>query len=133
MAPAELTRVVASQDIHGEHPDRPASATLQWDSGVRVVAGGVVLIGRDPVPALGERVDRRLAVGKESVGVSKTHLMLTVAAGGITVTDRLSTNGVRIERSDGSVVQCAPGVPTAVREGDRVRFGGRSILVAPSA
>lgn len=133
IAPAELTRVVASQDIHGEHPDRPASATLQWDSGVRVVAGGVVLIGRDPVPALGERVDRRLAVGKESVGVSKTHLMLTIAAGGITVTDRLSTNGVRIERSDGSVVQCAPGVPTAVREGDRVRFGGRSILVAPPA
>jgi uncharacterized RDD family membrane protein YckC len=127
----ELTSVVARRDIRGEHPDRPASATLQWDSGATVVAGGVVLIGRDPVPAAGERVDRRLAVGKESVGVSKTHLMLTITAGGITVTDRRSTNGVRIERADGSFVQCAPGVPTAVREGDRVRFGGRSILVAP--
>jgi len=124
----EPTVVVARQDVSA---DRPASATLQWVSGARVVAGGVVLIGRDPVPAIGERVDRRLAVGKESVGVSKTHLMLTIAAGGITVTDRRSTNGVRIERADGSLVQCAPGVPTAVREGDRVRFGGRSILVAP--
>ncbi len=131
LASGELTSVVASRDIRGEHPDGPVSATLQWDSGARVVAGGVVLIGRDPVPAAGESVDRRLAVSKESAGVSKTHLMLTITAGGITVTDRRSTNGVRIERADGSVVRCAPGVPTAVREGDRVRFGGRSILVAP--
>lgn len=138
------TRVVARQEISGQAGevtnvvartevavDRPSTATLEWDSGARVVAGGVVLIGRDPIPLDDEQVDRRLAVGQESVGVSKTHLRLIITAGGITVTDLRSTNGVRIERDDGSVTQCPAGEPIAVREGDRIRFGGRSILVAP--
>lgn len=138
------TRVVARQEISGQAgevtnvvaraevaADRPATATLEWDSGARVVAGGIVLIGRDPIPLDDEQVDRRLAVGQESVGVSKTHLKLIITAGGITVTDLRSTNGVRIERDDGSVTQCPAGEPIAVREGDRIRFGGRSILVGP--
>jgi pSer/pThr/pTyr-binding forkhead associated (FHA) protein/uncharacterized RDD family membrane protein YckC len=124
----EVTNVVARRDVAS---DRPVTATLEWDSGARVVAGGIVLIGRDPVPLDDEQVDRRLAVGQESVGVSKTHLKLIITAGGITVTDLRSTNGVRIERDDGSVTPCPAGEPVAVREGDRIRFGGRSILVAP--
>lgn len=107
----------------------PAGATLEWDSGVRVVAAGLVLIGREPIPEPGEKADRRLAVGSESRGVSKTHLALTISADGVTVTDRHSTNGVTIVRADGNTERCAPGVPTPVQLGDRIRFGGRSIMI----
>lgn len=127
-AASDATHVVPRTEIA---VGRPATATLAWDSGSRVIAGGVVIIGRDPVPGDGERVDRRLAVGAESVGVSKTHLTLTITAGGITVTDRFSTNGVRIERADEETVTCVPGEPTPARQGDRIRFGGRSIVIAP--
>lgn len=108
----------------------PSGATLEWDSGVRVDADGVVLIGRDPIPESGEKVDRRLAVGSESIGVSKTHLTLTISTDGITVTDRHSTNGVTIVRAHGSTEKCEPGHATAVQQGDKIRFGGRSILIA---
>ncbi|MDQ6658322.1 MAG: FHA domain-containing protein, partial [Actinomycetota bacterium] len=107
-----------------------SGATLEWDSGARVVADGVVLIGRDPIPESGEKVDRRLAVGSESIGVSKTHLTLTISHDGITVTDRHSTNGVTIVRADDSTYKCEPGHATAVEQGDRISFGGRSILIA---
>ncbi|MGI8416353.1 MAG: RDD family protein [Nakamurella sp.] len=111
----------------------PSGATLEWDSGVRVVADGVVLIGRDPIPEADEQVDRRLAVGSESIGVSKTHLTLTISADGITVTDRHSTNGVSIVRADDNTEKCEPGHATAVQQGDRIRFGGRSVLIVADA
>jgi pSer/pThr/pTyr-binding forkhead associated (FHA) protein len=113
-------------------PARAATVTLQWDTGSRVTVGGVVLVGRDPHPAAGEQVDRRLSVGADAIGVSKTHLALTVTTDGITVLDRHSTNGTRIERSGGEIVSCPPGEPIGVRDGDRILFGGRSIEVAPA-
>jgi hypothetical protein len=110
-------------------PGRPTTATLQWDTGARVVVGGAVLIGRDPIADDGEKVDRRLAVGRDSVGVSKTHLLLSITTAGVTVTDRHSTNGVRLEHEDGTTEKCRADVATPVRGGDVIRFGGRSITL----
>lgn len=110
-------------------PGRSTTTTLQWDTGVRVVVGGTVLIGRDPVAEDGEKVDRRLAVGRDSVGVSKTHLLLSITTAGVTVTDRHSTNGVRLEHEDGTAEKCRPDLATTVRSGDIIRFGGRSITL----
>lgn len=110
-------------------PGRPTTAILQWDTGARVVVGGTVLIGRDPVADDGEKVDRRLAVGRDSIGVSKTHLLLSITTAGVTVTDRHSTNGVRLEHQDGTSEKCRADLATAVRSGDVIRFGGRSITL----
>ena len=98
-----------------------------WDTGRPVKVTGRVLIGRDPTASPEESADQLLPVTTDSVGVSKTHLQLDISASAMTVTDRHSTNGVRVIRPDGSVSKCEPGVPTPVRIGDVVHFGGRSL------
>lgn len=128
----EPTRVHSREElgsVPARVPGRPTTATLQWDTGARVVVGGTVLIGRDPVADDGEKVDRRLAVGRDSIGVSKTHLLLSITTAGVTVTDRHSTNGVRLEHEDGTSEKCRADLATAVRSGDVIRFGGRSITL----
>lgn len=115
-------------------PERAAAliqrgVTLRWDAGSEITVEGMVLIGRDPMPAEGEQVDRRLAVGNESRGVSKTHLALQVSDGTLTVVDRRSTNGVRIVRAGGEVITCVPGEPTGTEPHDRIAFGGRWLEV----
>ena len=89
-----------------------------------------MLIGRDPAAADGESVDHLLPVTTDSVGVSKTHLLLEIGVDGIAVTDRRSTNGVRVVHADGSVERCVPGVPLPLAAGDAVHFGGRHITIA---
>nr|WP_246232382.1 RDD family protein [Nakamurella aerolata] len=115
-------------------PERAAAliqrgVTLRWDAGSEITVEGMVLIGRDPMPADGEQVDRRLAVGNESRGVSKTHLALLVSDGALSVIDRHSTNGVRIVRAGGEVITCVPGEPTSTEPHDRIAFGGRWLEV----
>mgnify|MGYP001102534764 CR=1 FL=1 len=102
---------------------------LVWDTGRRILVTGRVVIGRDPVPGDGEHVDQLLPVTTDSVGVSKTHLQIDVGPTGILVTDRRSTNGVRIAHADGSAERCPPGVPVPVVAGDAVHFGGRFVTV----
>jgi hypothetical protein len=118
-------------DVLGSGPParRPA-AEMVWDTGRTVLVAGRVLVGRDPTAAPGEDHDELLAVTTDSVGVSKTHLQLDVTAAGVTVTDRHSTNGVRVIRSDGTVESCPPGVAVGVGVGDVVHFGGRSLTRA---
>ncbi|MEJ7647808.1 MAG: RDD family protein [Nakamurella sp.] len=128
----EPTRVHSREElgsVPARVPGRPTTATLQWDTGARVVVGGTVLIGRDPLADDGEKVDRRLAVGRDSIGVSKTHLLLSITTAGVTVTDRHSTNGVRLEHEDGTSEKCRADLATPVRSGDVIRFGGRSITL----
>lgn len=114
----------------GGTQDRPA-VEFVWDGGSRVSISGRVLVGRDPVPGPGEEIDHLLPVGTDSVGVSKTHLEFHVGDGSgvgeVTVTDRHSTNGVRVLRPDGTAEGCRPGVPMVVEVGDVVHFGGRSL------
>lgn len=104
-------------------------AELIWDTGRHVTVTGRVLIGRDPRPADEEHADQLLPVTTDSVGVSKTHLQMDVGADGISVTDRQSTNGVRIVGADGRVRHCPPGEPVPVGVGDVVHFGGRTITI----
>jgi len=109
---------------------RAAAADLIWDTGRHVTVAGRVLIGRDPAPRNGERADQLVPVSTDSVGVSKTHLQLDVGVDGITVTDRRSTNGVRVVRSDGTTERCVPDHPIPLLAGDVVHFGGRYLTVA---
>ncbi len=72
-----------------------------------------------------------MPVPDDARSVSKTHLRLDVAAGGVQVTDRHSTNGVVIVTA-GVDLRCVPGVPTPVPNGSTVRFGDRSLVVRQS-
>jgi hypothetical protein len=104
---------------------RSGPLTLTWDTGRSVLVTGHVLVGRDPLGTGDEKVDRVLAVDLDARGVSKTHLAIDVTPLGVAVTDRHSTNGVRLLHPDGTRVQIEAGKPTPVREGDRIEFGGR--------
>jgi hypothetical protein len=108
---------------------RSGPLTLTWDTGRSVLVSGHVLVGRDPLVTGHEKADQVLAVDLDARGVSKTHLALDVTPLGVTVTDRHSTNGVRILHPDGTRVQIEAGQPTPVREGDRVEFGGRWLAI----
>ena len=119
--------VSIDESIFGTASGHAPTAEVVWDTGRPVRVVGRVLIGRDPAASPDEVADQLLPVTTDSVGVSKTHLQLDVSAAAMTVTDRHSTNGVRVIRPDGSVVKCEPGVPTPVRTGDVVHFGGRSL------
>ena len=109
---------------------RARTVTLAWDSGRTVVVTGRVLVGREPEPEPGEIVERTLAVETDSRGVSKTHLSIDVGPAGVTVTDRHSTNGVRLVRADGIGARVPAGEPVDVWVGDRLEFGGRSLRIA---
>lgn len=110
---------------------RGRTVTLVWDTGRAVLITGHVLVGREPVADAGETLDQALAVDVDSRGVSKTHLALDVSPGGVTVTDRHSTNGVRLVRPDGTDFRIRAGEPVGLRDGDRIEFGGRSLTVSP--
>ena len=128
---AAVTEPPADATVQRTVSTRGRTATLVWDTGRSVLITGHVLVGREPVADPGELLDQALAVDIDSRGVSKTHLALDVSPGGITVTDRHSTNGVRLVRPDGTDFRIQAGEPVGLRDGDRIEFGGRALTVTP--
>lgn len=106
-------------------PAAAASATLAFADGARVAASGTVLLGRDPAAGSDDPADAALLpLVDASMGLSKTHAAVTVDARGVHVTDRWSSNGTSVVRSDGGARGLEPGVPTPVPPGSTVRLGG---------
>lgn len=108
----------------------PEQVLLTFDDGQSTVLTGTLLIGRNPAPAPDEGPVDLFNVADLGRSVSKTHLSLTLAEGGLWVTDRHSTNGSAITGVDGGYRQLQPGVPEPVRFGESVHFGDRSFEVA---
>lgn len=103
---------------------------LVSDSGETSAAGRSILVGRDPCPGPGESVDALLAVDDDQRLLSKTHARLDVAHDGtITLTDRGSTNGSRIELA-GVSRTARPGEPMLVPLGAAIVVGGRRLTIA---
>lgn len=88
----------------------------------------VANLGRNPAPT--EPGDRLVAVDDPDGTVSKTHLRLEHSRGNAWVTDGGSTNGTEVLGDDGEVRQLAPGVRTALDDGDRVRIGNRTFTMS---
>lgn len=97
------------------------------DDGTEIVLDEPVVIGRNPALAAGESVARLVPVADPSI--SKTHLRLDPGPDLLTVVDRHSTNGVEILDENGTVIDCAPGAPTAVPDGGTIRFGDRALVL----
>lgn len=124
-----------ADDEAGETRIRPvapsAGLRLTFDDGRIEDVASVALIGRNPAGYDGEMISRLISVQDSARSVSKSHLHLRVAAEGLWVTDRNSTNGSALTRPQGPKVTLAAGVPTVAALGDRVHFGDRSFVVGP--
>jgi uncharacterized RDD family membrane protein YckC len=133
-SPPPPAEVVQAADAAPPAGTRRAQAMVRFDDGsvVRVPLEG--LIGRDPEPAAGERVDAVVRLDDPERLMSKTHAAFGQDADGVWVSDRGSRNGTQLLSPGGDVVDVAAGGRTRVPVGWTVMVGGRSFeLVARGA
>ncbi|WP_281379882.1 RDD family protein [Nocardioides ginsengisegetis] len=106
---------------------------VSFDSGESFLVEGLALVGRRPEPRPGEPVRHLVPLRSSDMSLSKTHAQFQVAADGVLVVmDRGSTNGSILLRQ-GVTRELAAGKPTTLVDGDRVRFGDRTMTVAREA
>ncbi|OAZ42951.1 hypothetical protein A9Z40_15755 [Microbacterium arborescens] len=118
-----------------ESPARPASASpavveLTLDSGDTIaVPGGGVVLGRAPATGPDDRDVAPVPVVDHTRSISKTHWALLRVDARVVAVERGSTNGSVLVR--GSREQAlVPGQPVELHDGDTIRFGDRSAVVA---
>lgn len=103
----------------------PVIAVLTWDDATSMAVYGRTVYGRNPIVEPGIV---SVPVRDETLSLSKTHFEVGGDAGGAWIADRYSTNGTVIVR-DGSRHLLIPGLPTALRTGDRLELGDRVAIV----
>lgn len=108
------------------------SWTLHLDTGDALEVDGLVLIGRDPAPEVGETADHLVIIDDEGMSVSRTHVACRLDQDGFWVVDRDSTNGVAIESPAGRRTTCVSGARTRVAAPARVFFGDRWFAAPPA-
>lgn len=118
----ELTRIVSRGQGTG--------CRLVFDDGAAVRVTGTALLGRNPAPAIGEKVNQLIDFADMGRSVSKTHLHLqSDGSAGLWVTDRDSTNGSSIVAPDGRHEALAAHSPVLAPSGSTVYFGDRHFTV----
>jgi serine/threonine protein phosphatase PrpC len=122
---ASRTAATASQPK--TKPDRPL-IRLEFDDGTAVVVRGRGLIGRDPAPASGERVEHLLTLADDTLSVSRTHLEFGIGESGLWIRDRSSTNGSAIEM-EGRRIPIEPGLRVPAPAGCTIHLGARRVRV----
>ena len=116
------TAANAETDSAGE-PEILAEWMLRLDDGRHVAVDGLVLLGRNPQPRVGEEDATLIKVSDETRTVSKSHLAVGVDASGLYVMDRGSTNGTMVTAPDGGQRPCPPGDVVDVQGGSVISFG----------
>jgi uncharacterized RDD family membrane protein YckC len=106
-----------------EEPVVEAEWMLRLDDGRNVAVDGLVLLGRNPQPRVGEEDATLIKVSDETRTVSKSHLAVGVDVSGLYVMDRGSTNGTMITAPDGGQRPCPPGDLVDVPGGSVISFG----------
>ena len=109
-------------------PARPRAGGLaEWmlrlDDGRNVAVEGLVLLGRNPQPRVGEEDAKLIKVSDDTRTVSKSHLAVGVDVTGLYVMDRGSTNGTMVTAPDGGQRPCPPGDLVDVPGGSVISFG----------
>lgn len=102
---------------------------LRLDDGRDVGVDGMVLLGRNPQPRVGEEDATVIKVVDHTRTVSKSHLAVGIAGSGLFVMDRGSTNGTTVTVPEGGQQPCPPGDLVDVPEGSVVFFGDRWLKV----
>ncbi|MER7557616.1 RDD family protein [Nocardioides sp. NPDC126508] len=118
-------------------PAPQPAATARWrvtfDTGQSFVVEGLAIVGRGPEPRPGEEVSHRVALSSSDMSLSKTHAQFQVAADGtLVVMDRGSTNGTTLIRQ-GAARALGARRPAALVDGDKVKFGDRTMDVVREA
>ena len=96
---------------------------LRLDTGESILVSGPVLLGRNP-DATEHQGARPIALTDDSRSLSKTHLLVRPADGGLEIVDCRSTNGSGLVRA-GVEYAVTAGVPVLTIEGDVIRLGDR--------
>jgi pSer/pThr/pTyr-binding forkhead associated (FHA) protein len=96
---------------------------LRLDDGRNVAVEGLVLLGRNPQPRVGEEDAKLIKVSDDTRTVSKSHLAVGVDVTGLYVMDRGSTNGTMVTAPDGGQRPCPPGDLVDVPGGSVISFG----------
>lgn len=110
-------------------PVRHAVPRLRFDDGRVIEVTGTVAIGREP--AAHERVPADsmfVAVADPERSVSKLHLVVSIGAGQLNVTDCGSINGTAVTTGEGHAALAA-WQPHPAGPGSRVEFGARWFVV----
>lgn len=118
-------------------PALQPAATARWrvtfDTGQSFVVEGLAIVGRGPEPRPGEEVAHRVALSSSDMSLSKTHAQFQIAADGtLVVMDRGSTNGTTLIRQ-GAARALGARRPAALIDGDKVKFGDRTMDVVREA
>jgi uncharacterized RDD family membrane protein YckC len=101
----------------------PPEWALRLDDGRDVAVDGLVLLGRNPQPRVGEEDATLIKVSDDTRTVSKSHLAVGVDVSGLYVMDRGSTNGTMVTAPDGGQRPCPPGDLVDVPAGSVISFG----------
>jgi uncharacterized RDD family membrane protein YckC len=104
--------------------------SILLDDGRRIAVQGLVLLGRNPQPKVGEEDAQLIKIADETRTVSKSHLAVGVDAGGIYIVDRGSTNGSTVSTTNGMSSRCRAGEMVRVGDGAIVSIGDHWIEIA---
>ncbi|HYI58299.1 MAG TPA: RDD family protein [Microlunatus sp.] len=123
-SPSSVPALAAGEEVSTPEPGRTEFEwRLRLDDGREIGVDGLVLLGRNPQPRVGEEDATLLKVSDEGRTVSKSHLAVGVDAGGLYVMDRGSTNGTTVTSPDGGRRPCPPGDLIDVPSGSVISFG----------
>ena len=101
-------------------------AWLVVDSGQREKVDSVLVVGREPTGTNGER---RLVIPDPTNSISRTHLRLGPASGGVWVEDAASTNGTVVRNAAGAVAHLVRGRRTLLPPGTTIIMGERTMMI----
>ncbi len=101
-------------------------AWLVVDSGQREKVDSILVVGREPTGTDGER---RLVIPDPTNSISRTHLRLGPASGGVWVEDASSTNGTVVRNAAGAVAHLARGRRTLLPLGTTIIMGERTMMI----
>jgi protein phosphatase len=121
------SRTTATAGQPKTQSDRPL-IRLEFDDGTTVDVLGRGLIGRDPAPASGEKVEHLITLADNTLSVSRTHLEFGIGESGLWIRDRCSTNGSAIEMN-GHRLPIEPGLRVPAPEGCTIHLGARQVQV----
>lgn len=114
-------------------PMEPAPVHAWWlrlDDGRDIgIDDGLVLLGRNPQPRVGEEDALLIKVVDKGRTVSKSHLAIGLDTRGLYVVDRGSTNGTTVIAPDGTRQPCPPGDEIALVGGSVISFGDHRLQV----
>ncbi|MGW4930897.1 FHA domain-containing protein [Agromyces sp. NPDC004153] len=128
--PAEGGADAVEERIEAPTPTpQPGAWRLRAPGGLEVLLLRPVVLGRDPSAEATRPDAAPIPLADPARSVSKTHALVEVVDGRVTVTDLHSTNGTRVLTPDGEARELDPGVASEVAGGSTLLLGEFAVRV----